>query len=148
MLDHASNGLNNRNAPSRRPRTSRFGLHPDSNTAIAASEPEPIVTYGNLSVDPCGWMVNKWAPVASTPPSTSAAPMWPWYLLHHQRMRLQIHQETHWKSRCLSMVIAVTTRGLRPVESACNSMLLEMSAVTNSVSAAVPAPQHLIDSLI
>jgi hypothetical protein len=139
--------------PSTRPRTSRFGLHPDSNTAIAASEPEPIVTYGNLSVDPCGWMVNKWAPVASTPPSTSAAPMWPWCLrqsppMHHQRMHLQIHQGTHWKSRCLSIVIAVTTRGLRPVESACNSILLEMSAVTNSVSAAVPAPQHLMDSLI
>jgi hypothetical protein len=48
----------------------------------------------------------------------------------------------------LSIVMAVTTRGLRPVESACSSMLLEMSAVTNSVSAAVPAPQHLIDSLI
>jgi hypothetical protein len=55
---------------------------------------------------------------------------------------------TYWKSRCLSIVMAVTTRGLRPVESACSSMLLEMSAVMNSVSAAVPAPQHLMDSLI
>lgn len=36
----------------------------------------------------------------------------------------------------------VTTRGLRPVESACSSRLELMSAVVNSVSAAVPAPAH------
>ena len=44
------------------------------------------------------------------------------------------------------MVIAVTTRGFLPVESACSSMLDEMVAVTNSVSAAVPAPQQRMDS--
>jgi len=36
----------------------------------------------------------------------------------------------------------VTTRGLRPVDSACSSSCDEMSAVVNSVSAAVPAPAH------
>ena len=56
------------------------GFHPVSNTAIAARLPEPIVTYGNLSVDPWGWMVKRWGPVASTPPRTRAAPIWPWYL--------------------------------------------------------------------
>lgn len=40
--------------------------------------------------------------------------------------------------------MAVATRGLRPVESACSSMLDEINAVVNSVSAAVPAPQHRI----
>ncbi len=30
-------------------------LYSDSNTAIAASEPEPIDTYGRLSVEPCGY---------------------------------------------------------------------------------------------
>lgn len=49
---------------------------------------------------------------------------------------------THWNSLCLSIVMAVTTRGFLPVCSSCNCMLLEMSAVTNSVSAAVPAPQQ------
>lgn len=53
---------------------------------------------------------------------------------------------THWKSICLSMVMAVTTLGLRPVESACISMFDAMSAVVNSVSAAVPAPQQRMDS--
>jgi hypothetical protein len=38
----------------------------------------------------------------------------------------------------------VATRGGRPVESACNSTLELMSAVVNSVSAAVPAPAHHI----
>ena len=38
----------------------------------------------------------------------------------------------------------VTTRGFRPVDSACSSRLEEMSAVVNSVSAAVPAPAHQI----
>lgn len=52
------------------------------------------------------------------------------------------------KSICLSMVIAVTTRGLRPVDRACNSMFDEMSAVVNSVSAAVPAPQQRMESVI
>ena len=50
------------------------------------------------------------------------------------------------KSICLSMVIAVTTRGFLPVESACNSMFDAIRAVTYSVSAAVPAPQQRIDS--
>ena len=49
---------------------------------------------------------------------------------------------------CFSMVIAVTTRGFRPVDRACSSMLEEMRAVVNSVSAAVPAPQHRIDSVM
>ena len=48
---------------------------------MAASEPEPMVTYGSLSVEPWGWMVNRCAPVASTPPNTSAAPIPPWYLM-------------------------------------------------------------------
>ena len=38
----------------------------------------------------------------------------------------------------------VTTRGLRPVESECNSNCEEIRAVVNSVSAAVPAPAHQI----
>ena len=38
--------------------------------------------------------------------------------------------------------MTVTTRGVRPVERACNSRLEEMRAVVNSVSAAVPAPAH------
>lgn len=46
------------------------------------------------------------------------------------------------------MVIAVTTRGLRPVESACSSMFEEMRAVVNSVSAAVPAPQQRMLSVM
>lgn len=60
--------------------TSMFAFHSLSKTAIAAKLPDPIVTYGSLSVDPWGWTVNKCAPVESTPPSTRAAPMWPWYL--------------------------------------------------------------------
>ena len=44
--------------------------------------------------------------------------------------------------------MAVMTRGLRPVDNACISMFEEMRAVVNSVSAAVPAPQHLIVSVI
>ena len=55
---------------------------------------------------------------------------------------------THWKSICLSMVMAVTTRGLRPVVSPWSSMLDEMRAVVNSVSAAVPAPQQRIESVM
>lgn len=42
------------------------------------------------------------------------------------------------------MVMQVTTRGLRPVDSACSSRFEEMMAVVNSVSAAVPAPAHQI----
>lgn len=38
----------------------------------------------------------------------------------------------------------VTTRGARFVERAWSSRLDEMSAVVNSVSAAVPAPAHQI----
>lgn len=38
----------------------------------------------------------------------------------------------------------VMTRGSRPVESECSSMLELISAVVNSVSAAVPAPAHQI----
>ena len=34
--------------------TSMFGRHFASNIAIAAKLPDPIVTYGSLSVDPCG----------------------------------------------------------------------------------------------
>ena len=49
---------------------------------------------------------------------------------------------------CLSMVIAVTTLGFRPVERAWSSMLLDIIAVVNSVSAAVPAPQHRMDSVM
>jgi len=55
--------------------TSIPALQPFSNTAIAAKLPEPIVTYGSLSVEPCGCIVNRWGPVASTPPRTRAAPM-------------------------------------------------------------------------
>ena len=56
--------------------------------------------------------------------------------------------KTYWKSLCLSMVMAVTTRGLRPVESAWSSIWEEMRAVVNSVSAAVPAPQQRILSVM
>jgi hypothetical protein len=42
------------------------------------------------------------------------------------------------------MVMQVTTRGLRPVDRECSSSWDEMSAVVNSVSAAVPAPAHQI----
>lgn len=38
----------------------------------------------------------------------------------------------------------VTTRGVRPVDSECSSMFELISAVVNSVSAAVPAPAHQI----
>ena len=55
---------------------------------------------------------------------------------------------TYRKSICLSIVMAVTTLGFRPVESACISMLEAMRAVENSVSAAVPAPQHRMLSAI
>jgi hypothetical protein len=48
----------------------------------------------------------------------------------------------------LSMVMAVTTRGLRPVDKPWSSILDDMRAVVNSVSAAVPAPQHRIDSVM
>ena len=33
-------------------RTSMFGFQELSKTAIAARDPDPIVTYGSLSVDP------------------------------------------------------------------------------------------------
>ena len=46
------------------------------------------------------------------------------------------------------MVMAVTTLGFLPVERAWSSILLEIIAVVNSVSAAVPAPQHRMDSVI
>lgn len=49
---------------------------------------------------------------------------------------------------CLSIVIAVTTRGTLPVLRACSSMLLDIIAVVNSVSAAVPAPQQRMFSVI
>ena len=55
---------------------------------------------------------------------------------------------TYRKSICLSIVMAVTTLGFRPVESACISMLEAIRAVENSVSAAVPAPQHRMLSAI
>lgn len=66
----------------------------------------------------------------------------------HLYGELSREADTYWKSICLSIVIAVTTRGFRPVERACNSMFDEMSAVVNSVSAAVPAPQQRIDSVM
>jgi hypothetical protein len=56
------------------------GRKPFSNTAIAASDPDPIVTYGSESVDPCGWMEYSAGPLTSTPPSTRAADTCPWYL--------------------------------------------------------------------
>jgi hypothetical protein len=55
---------------------------------------------------------------------------------------------THRNSICLSMVIAVTTRGLRPVLSVCSCMFDAMRAVVNSVSAAVPAPQQRMPSVM
>ena len=70
--------------------------------------------------------------------------------IHAIRMILNIlkSQGAYRKSICLSIVMAVTTRGLRPVESAWSSMLEEMRAVVNSVSAAVPAPQQRMLSVI
>ena len=44
----------------------------------------PMVTYGSLSVDPCGYTQYRCGPVESTPPSTNAALMWPWYLISIQ----------------------------------------------------------------
>lgn len=55
---------------------------------------------------------------------------------------------TDLKSICLSIVMAVTTIGVLPVESACSAMLDAISAVVNSVSAAVPAPQHRMFSVM
>lgn len=43
----------------RRQLTVMFSLKLLSNTAMAARLPEPIVTYGNLSVEPCAWMVKR-----------------------------------------------------------------------------------------
>jgi len=40
----------------------------------------PMVTYGSESVEPCGWTEYRWGPVESTPPSTRAALIYPWYL--------------------------------------------------------------------
>ena len=68
--------------------------------------------------------------------------MWPWYLRRARTRGYERGAAAHRKSICLSIVMAVTTRGVRPVESAWSSMLLAMSAVVNSVSAAVPAPQQ------
>lgn len=51
--------------------------------------------------------------------------------------------ESYRKSICLSIRLAVATRGRRPVDSECSSRLEEMSCVVISVSAAVPAPQQL-----
>lgn len=50
---------------------------------------------------------------------------------------------TYLKSICLSMRLAVATRGSLPVERECSSRLEEMIWVVISVSAAVPAPQQL-----
>ena len=72
--------------------------------------------------------MKRLTPVGSTPATTRYAPMWPWYR----------------KRCCLSIVMQVTTRGLRPVDRAWSSRLDEMIAVVNSVSAAVPAPAHHI----
>lgn len=55
---------------------------------------------------------------------------------------------THRNRYCLSIVMAVTTRGFRPVLRPCSSIFELIMAVVNSVSAAVPAPQHLIFSVI
>lgn len=52
------------------------------------------------------------------------------------------------KSICLSMRLAVATRGSLPVERACSSRLEEMIWVVISVSAAVPAPQQLNNNII
>lgn len=57
-------------------------------------------------------------------------------------------EETYRKSICFSIVIAVTTLGFRPVDRPWSSMFEDISAVVNSVSAAVPAPQQRIDSVI
>lgn len=66
---------------------------------------------------------------------------------HHGRYEVSdgIHLFlTHWNSFCFSIVIAVTTRGSRPVLSLCSAIWDLISAVVNSVSAAVPAPQHMM----
>lgn len=52
------------------------------------------------------------------------------------------------KSICLSMRLAVATRGSLPVERECSSKLEEMIWVVISVSAAVPAPQQLDNNTI
>ena len=58
----------------------------------------------------------------------------------------KLRKGTHRKSICSSIVMAVTMRGLRPVESAWSSK--EMRAVVDSVSAAVPAPQQRMLSVM
>ena len=52
-------------------------LHLDSKIAMAFNDPDPIVTKGSLSVDPCGAILNKCGPVQSIPPNTNAAPICP-----------------------------------------------------------------------
>ena len=63
-------------------------------------------------------------------------------------MIIMVRNNVHRKRYCLSIVMAVTTRGLRPVESAWSSMLEEIIAVVNSVSAAVPAQQQRMESVM
>ena len=61
----------------------------------------------------------------------------------------ETHRQMTWywcpylKSICLSMRLAVATRGSLPVERPCSSRLEDMIWVVISVSAAVPAPQQL-----
>lgn len=58
------------------------------------------------------------------------------------------HYYPYLKSICLSMRLAVATRGSLPVERECSSRLEEMIWVVISVSAAVPAPQQLKSNAI
>jgi hypothetical protein len=78
--------------------------------------------------------------VWSMPPRTSAAPTCPWCLRKGResasktgrravpRPRQYLFQ-TYWKRYCLSIVMAVATRGGRPVDSSCNLMLDEIMLV-------------------
>lgn len=70
--------------------------------------------------------MKRWGPLKSTPPNTSAALTWPWYL--QQQTRQSQHSaaakiskpkkrslRTHLKRCDLSIVMAVTTLDSRPV---------------------------------
>ena len=64
----------------------------------------------------------------------------------HPPMRKRL--KSYLKSICFNIVIAVTTLGFLPLSNPNSSIFEEINAVVNSVSAAVPAPQHRIDSVI
>ena len=61
----------------------------------------------------------------------------------HVAVPLIAHSYTNLNSICLRSLLAVQTRGVRPVFNLCSSNWDEIICVVISVSAAVPAPQQL-----